>query len=259
MPFAEADRVIYRKNPLVEVVFQARYQKFLPIETELPSEFQKRLIAKYPMYEQRNIFHILLAVSPQEGLPPAEVPGRIHAFISSDKIWTVSLSSDALTVSTVKYVRWEEFRARTQEALEAFLAVYTLPIFTRLGLRYQNIIRPEELGLEQRWEMLLKPHIAGEFLGAGIEHGDIIARNTVLTAKLGNGDMMLLRHGLVSHKETQTLAYMIDSDFYNEEQRTTDLNGTLDVAERLHANSGRLFNWCITETLHAAMEPTPVA
>jgi len=258
MPFPEADRVIYRKNPLVEVVFQARYPKFLPIETELPSEFQKRLIAKYPLYEQRNIFQILLAVSPQEGLPPAEMPGRIHAFISSDRVWTVSLSGDALTVSTVKYVRWEEFRHRMREALEPFLAVYPLPIFTRLGLRYQDLIRPQELGLEQPWGMLLQPHIAGEFLGPGIERGDIIARTTILTAKLGNGDMMLLRHGLVSHKETQALAYMIDSDFYNEEQRTTDLNGTLEVAERLHVNSGRLFRWCVTEPLHAAMEPTPV-
>jgi uncharacterized protein (TIGR04255 family) len=260
MPFPEVERVIYNKNPLVEVVFQTRFPRFLPIEAELPFEFQKLLVASYPLYEQRNIFHITLAMSSQEGAPPAaEVPGRIHTFLSSDKIWTIALSGDALTVSTVKYVQWEEFRGRAQEALKAFLSVYRLPIFTRLGLRYQDLIRPGELGLAgQSWAKLLKPHIAGEFLDGAIAEGNILARNAIMTAKLSDGDMMVLRHGLVLHKETQTQAYLIDSDFFNDEQRQTDLDGTLTVADRLHLNSGRLFRWCITNALHEAMEPNPV-
>jgi hypothetical protein len=47
-----------------------------------------------------------------------------------------------------------------------------------------------------------------------------------------------------------------DSDFFNEEQRTADTNDALQIADRLHANSGRFFRWCISDALHLAMEPS---
>jgi uncharacterized protein (TIGR04255 family) len=260
MPLPDVQRIIYRKNPLIEVVFQARIPKYLPIETEIPSEFQKLVVKEYPIYEQRSVFQLVLAASPQETrVPPSEISGRMHAFISADKMWTIVIGGDGLVLSTRKYERWEDFKARLRLAFEAFLAVYPLPILTRIGLRYQDVISRETLGLDgKQWRELLQPHIAGEFLGGALSDNDVLARQTLLTIKLQNEDMLLLRHGLVTHKDNQTLAYLIDSDFYNEEQRTADLNGTLDVAERLHANSGRLFRWCITEVLHTAMDPEPI-
>jgi uncharacterized protein (TIGR04255 family) len=259
MLFPDFQRVIYRKNPLIEVIFQARIPKFLPIESELPSEFQKTVVKEYPIYEQRSVIQFVIAASSQENRIPSDIPGRMHAFISADKFWTIVVSGDGLTLSTRKYERWEEFIDRLRSALDAFLRVYPLPIFTRIGLRYQNVISRESLGLDNKgWKELLRPPIAGEFMEDGLNESDVLARQAVLTIRVQNEDMLLLRHGLVTHKDKQTLAYLIDSDFYNEEQRTTDSHGTLDVAKRLHAHSGRLFRWCITDLLHAAMDPTPI-
>jgi uncharacterized protein (TIGR04255 family) len=261
MPLPEVQRVIYRKNPLIEVVFQVRTPKYLPIEAELPAEFQKLVVKDYPIYEQRNVFQFVITAPSQEaGMLPSEVSGRMHAFTSADKIWSVILSGDGLVLSTREYQKWDDFKIRLRAALEAFLSVYPLPIFTRIGLRYQNVISRESLGLAQRqWRELLTPPIAGELAGGDLTEDEIVARQTVITLRLKDNDMMLVRHGFVSHKDTKALAYLIDGDFYNEEQRTADLNDTLNAAERLHANSGRLFRWCITDPLHTAMDPQPIA
>ena len=69
MPFPAIKRVIYKKNPLAEVIFQARFPRYLPIEAEPPAEFQRRLITDYPNYEQHNVFQIIFASTP-EGRPP---------------------------------------------------------------------------------------------------------------------------------------------------------------------------------------------
>jgi uncharacterized protein (TIGR04255 family) len=256
MPFPAIKRVLYKKNPLAEVIFQARFPRYLPIEAEPPAEFQRRLITDYPNYEQHNVFQIIFASTP-EGRPPAsEVTGRMHMFSSKDRVWTVALVGDYFSVSTKQYVRWEDFRQRIEAVLKVVLEIYRFQIFTRLGLRYQDVISRERLGLEKnKWSDLLQPYIAGELTTDEITEDAVASRETVLTMKLDNGDALLFRHGLVSHKETQKRAYLLDSDFFSEEQRTADIDDTLKIADRLHANSGRFFRWCITDALHAAMEP----
>jgi len=257
MPFPSIKRVIYKNNPLVEVIFQARYPRLLAIETEAPAEFQRRVIAEYPIYEQRNVFQIVLASSQERNTPAHEVTGRMHVFSSKDRVWTITLVGDYFSISTSHYVRWEDFRTKIEAALKIGLDVYQFQIFTRIGLRYQDVISRERLGLEKMpWQQLLQPHIAGEFSTAEVTEGAVTSKETVLTMKLGSEDNLLFRHGLVTHKDTQKLGYLIDSDFFNEEQRTADINGALQVADRLHANSGRFFRWCISDALHLAMEPS---
>jgi uncharacterized protein (TIGR04255 family) len=245
MPFPAVQRVIYVKNPLQEVIFQARFPRFLPIETEPPAELQRRLIKDYPFYEQRNVFQIAFATP--EGSPPAsEIAGRMHMFVSKDRIWTVTLVGDCFSISTKKYLRWEDFRHRMEMVLKTALEVYPFQIFTRLGLRYQDVISKQALGLEEnRWSDLLQNHIAGELTTAEVAEDTVISKETVLTMKLEGGDTLLFRHGLVSHTETKKVAYLLDSDFFNEDQRTADVDGTLTVADRLHTNSGRFFRWCV--------------
>lgn len=256
MPFPEIERVIYGKNPLIEVVFQVRFPRFLTIETEPPSEFQKLVISDFPIYEQRQIFQFSISSGPVDSRMPSETQGKIHAFLTADREHTIMLGSDSLAVTCARYVRWENFVDRVAKMLGAFQQIYRLPIYTRIGLRYVDVIDRDSLGLQNRsWTELLRPHIAGDFLGPSFNESAFASKHTVATMNLNDGDQVLLRHGLVTQSETKKLAYLIDSDFYNEEQRNADPNGTLAVASRLHANSGRLFKWCITDVLHVAMDP----
>jgi uncharacterized protein (TIGR04255 family) len=260
MPLKEVQRVIYDQNPLVEVVFQARIPRYLPIEAEPPSEFQKLVVSEYPMYEQRNMLQIVLTASGQgQAQTPSEIVGRMHAFVSTDKNWSILLSADAIHFSTRDYKRWEDFKARLRKTLEAFLAIYPLPVLTRIGLKYQNVISREKLKLEGKpWSELLQPQIAAEFSYGALDESEILARQTQVRLKLEDDYMLLLRHGLVTHKETQKLAYLIDGDFFTEQQRALKLDDTLATADRLHAHSHQLFRWCISDALHAAMGPHPI-
>ena len=257
MTFPAVERVIYDRNPLIEVVFQARFPRYLTIETEPPSEFQKRIFKEFPIYEQRQVFQIMLSAGPLEQRP-AETQGTNHAFLTPDKLYSVILASDNLMVSCSRYSRWEDFTRVASAILKAFCETYRLPIFTRLGLRYVNVLDRDKLGLSgRRWSELLKPYIAGDFLGPGLAEDHFTSKNTVFTLRLSGADNLLMRHGLVTQVETKKVAYLIDNDFFNEEQRDADVDAALAVANRLHSNSGRLFRWCISDVLHDAMGPQP--
>src|SRR5690349_19499339 len=129
MPFPAVKRVIYNKNPLAEVIFQARFPRFLAIDAEPPAEFQRRIIADYPNYEQRNVVQILFATTQEGRAPPSEVTGRMHLFSSKDRFWSVTLVGDYFSVSTKQYVRWEEFRERMETVLKIVLGIYQFQIF----------------------------------------------------------------------------------------------------------------------------------
>jgi uncharacterized protein (TIGR04255 family) len=239
MPFPEIQRVIYGKNPLIEVVFQVRFPRFLTIETEPPSEFQKLVIAEFPIYEQRQIFQFTISLGQSER---SDTQGKIHAFQTADRHNTITLASDNLAVSCTRYERWENFVGLITKMLTAFHQTYRLPIFTRVALRYVDVVNREDLGLADKpWKELLRAHIAGDFLGPFLSEEVFLGKTTVATMRLTDGDQVLLRHGLVTQTETKKIAYLIDSDFYNEEQRNAELDATLAVANRLHTNSGRLF------------------
>lgn len=259
MPLPDYNRVIYQKNPLVEVVFEARFPRLLAIETELPVEFQKKVTQLYPLYEQRQLIQITLAANAGDGRSPTEMQGRSHVFQTLDKVWSVSLTAGSIALTTQKYVKWEDFRDRLVHVLASFLSTYQPPVFTRIGLRYQDVIDREAIGVASRsWKELLKPHVGGE-LGVGeFAEADVVSRQSLATIRLEHGDLLQLKHGLVQHNESKKVAYLIDSDFYNEQNQLVNTDGIRAIAERLHTNSGRLFRWCISDTLHNAMEPHTV-
>jgi uncharacterized protein (TIGR04255 family) len=183
----------------------------------------------------------------------------MHAFQSSDRQMTITLASDTVALSCSRYECWENFIPVLTMALSSFLQTYRAPIFTRIALRYIDLISRDDLGLSgSAWSELLQPHIAGDFLGPSLSERDFIAKTTLLTLRLQDGDRVFLRHGLVTQNETKKIAYLIDSDFSNEEERDAGLDSTIEVANRLHTNSGRLFRWCISDELHTAMDPKPV-
>ncbi len=115
MPFPDAPRVIYRRNPLVEVIAQLRFPPILKIDTEPPALFQDRVCIDFPFYEVRI----------EENILPTELrnrlPGEIVELFTSqtrnkgndlgaaDHIWKLSLAKDFIALSTRRYQRWQEF------------------------------------------------------------------------------------------------------------------------------------------------------
>jgi len=183
--------------------------------------------------------------------------GSAHDFISEDGQWVVGLTKDFLALSTRTYTRWEEFRQHLELPLRSLAEVYNPAFFSRVGLRYQDVIIRSRLGLEEtNWAELLRPYIVAE-LGSPDISGSIEAAIRFLIVRLEQaGGLVRIQHGLAQHPESGESSYVIDSDYFSEGRtEAKDVQQTLDS---FNSQAGRLFRWCITEKLHNAMEPHPL-
>jgi len=263
MPFPESPRVIYRKNPLAEVICQLRFPPVLRIDSELPFGFQERIRSRYPHYAEKP--QIPFRIPPNAPSEMVEFIQSIvqqraaasHEFGSPDKNWTVTLTRDFLALKTTAYRRWEEFRERAEALVTALREEYKPAFFTRIGLRYVDVIQRSELDLaDVHWSELLIPHIAGEFASPDIANEiEQTARQTLVRFD-EHGARVMIRHGLGTAEPKSEHCFLIDADHFVEAQQETA--NAISILDRFNKGAGRLFRWCIKERLHSALEPQEV-
>lgn len=263
-PLPDSPRVVYAKNPLVEVICQVRFPPILKIAAEPPAAFQEKISREYPLLTEKQPDAIevppgtpaAVAQAIRNSLGTGKPAG--YEFISSDEAWKVTLTRDFLALSTSAYRRWEEFRTHLESVARALAEVYAPAFFTRVGLRYQDLIRRSTLKLprDMKWSELLKPPVAGVFgeqdLAAAVEE----MSGLVLIAFPYFEGKVRVNYGIVEAVDSNERCFLIDSDFYTEER--TGIGDVYDILGYFNRQSGRLFRWCIQDRLHEAMEPVPV-
>lgn len=253
MPFESVtERVVYENNPLFTVTCQLRFPTILKIASEAPAAFQERIRSGYP----------ILSEDPGAQVAPLELRNLLHRtgtdknfeFKSADGYWQINLTRDFLALTTRQYLRWEEFRRKLKESADALIDIYHPAFFSRVGLRYQDVIRKRRLGVEDKdWSQLLRSEIAGELKDPYLASRAIEVASENLF-ELPNAGRVRVRHGLVSVDDD--IAYLIDSDFFDENRtETADVWKTLDSFNQY---AGRFFRWCISDDLHRAMGPSPI-
>ena len=258
MPFPDTPRVIYKKNPLKEVICQLSYPAILRIDSETPAEFQERIRDRFPHFIEGNerTLSIQLPKELIQAIDKLSFTNRSHQFISEDKNWTFILTREFIALTTKSYITWEDFKERLKLPFQAFMDIYEPRFFSRIGLRYKDIIDRKELNLQDKpWSDLLQPSIAGELSDPHI--ASLIEKcANQLTIKIDDsGSIILLNHGLINKigDSEQGFSYLIDSDFINSEKtEVKDVTNRLDGFNRF---SGKLFRWAITPILHEALEP----
>lgn len=257
MEFPNYTRVKYRKNPLEEVLFQFRIPRDLEIEQQLPVSLQKSLRNDFPKLTTRTERTISIAADSQEKPVVSNGP-TIYDFTSADDAWTFSLSSNFFALSCKRYEQWEDFERQSEKVIREMLSTYDLSHFTRIGLRYRSVISKEDLGLEQSpWSELLSPRIAsvlGEMSTAEIESASLLESNAEHLFRIDPGKLSL-RHGLALNTETKKVGYIIDADYYGDEEIEATLDAGIKKLKDFHGYAWRVFRWCIEGKLHDAMEP----
>jgi uncharacterized protein (TIGR04255 family) len=147
--------------------------------------------------------------------------------------------------------------------VDGLLAEYAPPFFSRIGLRYRDLIRRSALNLSgTKWSKLLRPHVVGELEFDGAEDSAETVAKELLFRLDGPPDAAKVRlfHGFARYMSEPENGYLIDADFFTEAR--TESKNVRDAEPSLdHFNkeAGRLFRWCISDQLHAAMAPTDVA
>jgi uncharacterized protein (TIGR04255 family) len=191
----------------------------------------------------------------------AELPfagQKSHEFASRDGVWKLSMTRDYLALTCARYERWERFRERFAAALAALNQQYAPAFFTRIGLRYQDVISRRKLNLPDNtpWSELISAPVAS-LLGTPEIAADVNGLQTFATMKLpdeiGNGNF---RFSLAETQTDHERVFLIDGDFFTEQQtESADVFNRLDA---FHGQARLFFRWCITDTLHHAMHPQPV-
>ncbi len=258
MPVPPAQRVVYARDPLAEVIVQLRFPAILKIGTVAGAgdlaRFQDEVRGEYPLVLEPKM-QLVPGVSLELLQSVGVAVNHAHEFVSADELHKVSLVRAALSLSTLSYTRWEAFRKQIQAVLQAFGDVYRPAFFERIGLRYRNQIVRSTLGLgDEPWGSLLEPLVAGPFLSEPLA-ADVGYFHAETQIKLERGDKATLRFGLplvVTGEPT----FIIDNDLFAESK--TEVSDALQVLDRLHAASGPIFRGCIRERLHLAMEPGAV-
>jgi uncharacterized protein (TIGR04255 family) len=262
-PFSNSERIIYARNPLSEVICQLRFPPILRIAAEPPAAFQEKIRSEYPLLNEGREAGI--EIPPGIPVAVAEIVKGLprqrpvtYDFLSEDGKWKAVLTREflALTTSQYTYTRWEEFRRHLDGPLNALIEVYAPAFFSRVGLRYQNVIRRSRLGLPPttNWSELIQSHMTGLLAKTELS-GTVEELQSQALIKLAVGSVRV-RSGIVETDNKEEVDFLIDNDFFTAERTKTD---DVDaILRHFNRQAGRLFRWCIKDRLHDAMEPYPV-
>lgn len=247
-------RCIYSKNQLGEVICQLRFPEILTIGANAPVEFQEAIRADFPQYSARKE---PIPIKPGTTPPPAQMSMN-YQFVSADGAWRVNLTSRFISLACRRYTCWEDFAARLDKPLAAFIKTYQPAYFERVGLRYLNFFSRKDLDLEGvPFSQLFSSCYLGLLGEADVAESSAV-RSTVdadlairggCRVKLHAGPGMVRQAG----KPDPETKFIFDQDLYMPGKLPVNLSA--GALQTLHAQAYSVFRGAITDTLHEAMEP----
>lgn len=260
--FSHEPHCHYRKAPAAEVICQLRFPEILAIGAKDPVDFQEAIRSDFPQFSRR-----MEAPAPRLVGAPGNLtlenqpPVTNYQFASADGMWRVNLTGKFISLTCSGYPCWEDFAARLDKPLAAFIQVYKPAYFERVGLRYLNFISRRDLQLEDvPFRQLIQPCYLG-VLGEEDVAETATARSGVDAEMALRGGCRVKLHagpGLVKRNGTEDkeVKFIFDQDLYMPGQ--LPLNLSAGALQTLHAQAFSLFRGAITDQLHEAMEPEMV-
>lgn len=229
---------MYQQAPLLDVTFQVTFPQNLQISSAPPVAFQAKIKALFPNFSLSQ-------------------DKTSYNFLSANQRWQLVLGRGSLAMVARQYEGWDRFQGHLKPALDALQSEFSPPYYSRIGLRFRNIVRKSVLGLtDKEWGQLLQQKWTGDLAWHGVAGEMKATHSEVLMGLNGGDDLVCVRHGLMPIAQpTQEMGYLIDHDFF--------INGQLPITEvpkklsTYHQAAQRFFKLWVTDTLHKAMKPVP--
>lgn len=265
MPFPPVERVIYKKNPLISVICQLRFPLDLRIDITMPAEFQQKIRSKFPnAQEDSDTPNMVVPDDVAKHFPKelleilSERINRKFQFKTRDKVWTVTLTNHFVALETSEYTRWEDFRTSLELVVSAICNTYQFSFFTRVGLRYQNVVDRKVLGLvDSAWNDLLSDFVLGPLSQTGSFESAQEHNGSFLIQLDSLEDLVRVQYGLVAEKtgDPTNVMFLLDQDFFTENDVETEASDVIKRLNIYNSSNRRLFRRCITDKLHDTLEP----
>ncbi|MGE0964716.1 TIGR04255 family protein [Ralstonia pseudosolanacearum] len=267
MKISHSARVQYENNPLAEVICQIRFRRLSELDSTEPASFSAALGEQgYSLSGKEQINEITFEMSESvQQFGAGKPPRSIFHFASSDANWRISVCSEFVALSCVRYTNWSDFLPRMTAVARTFAACFPYTIPTRVGLRYKDVIEREALDLHgAQWHELVNPFLLGPLMPGALADGEVPLDGDVgnmLSQTLLQLDdcRLLLQSAILMSVDGHKRAFLIDADFFDEGDLAPghlhEEDALSRCLEKLHNNAGSLFRRCITEKLHAALRP----
>ena len=260
--FSTDTRCIYRNNQLAEVICQLRFPEILTIETTIPAQFQEAIREEFPRYSVRKEAPApKLTGTPGNFRMENQAQKNNYQFISADGVWRINLTSTFISLACSRYACWEDFAAKLDKPLAAFIQTYRPAFFERLGLRYLNFISRRALELDGTpFRELLQAQYLGLLADEQVQE-NATTRNSMdaelairggCRAKIHAGPGMVTKNG----QSDNEIKFVFDLDLYMPGNVAVNLSA--GALQTLHSQAFPIFRGAITDTLHDALEPNAV-
>lgn len=227
------------RNFIDQAVCELRFPTLYELEgPKPPAKFALALRKEYPIQELVESVN-LGSVQPTRA--------NMHVFKSKKQRWTVTLKAASIVLETKHYDSFSEFNDRLIAILNAAVPVIDSDFFTRVGLRYVNVI-PFPRGEIQDW---VNSALVGP-LGDGV-YGDVAEHSGRVIGITPHGGYML-QHGLVIDNSVSGLQkYSLDFDFSQED---VPLSETMSTVQKLHELEFSTFCWALGPAAKAHLGPS---
>ena len=256
MHFKDIKRVEYKHNILFEVVFQARFPDIMKISQEDPAEFQD--IVRKEGYPEFELEMPLIPQGTPKELESAVSTEKVFRFLTEEREWQISLAKNFIALScAANYKNYEDFRERLEKVLELFRKIYEPSYFTRIGLRYRDIVNETFLPhITTNIEDFIPEYIFPEL--SILEATDIKSLQKV--SRFDDGDVNAnvvhvlseVSGGFGKHQLENEKSYIIDVDCFVE-SKIEGINDVLRKCNTFKQIIWNIFQWSITDKLRGAM------
>ena len=259
----------YPSDTLRWVAAEVRYPTLEAIATGTPAEFRESIREHFPIQEEET--EVLLG-------PGASAPQQStrFRFLARDRLMSVTVGRNAVSLETTSYSGWESFRALFDHVLLALRDTVRPDGIARVGLRYIDEIRiPTSVPPIIEWKEWVDERLVAPFPldDAALQKNVSIVlqfseapgyRTAFRAASLAAGRTVQSQGPLRMPFETPEGPYfLLDTDAsWTEPQRQLPefaIDQIHDISDKLHAQCRRLFERSITQRLRDEILSQPRA
>ena len=141
-------------------------------------------------------------------------------------------------------------------AEKIFRDTYDPSFYTRLGLRYIDILDRDDYGLDETpWLELFNKSFIGMLgnvdLSKEVKEFQV---ETLFTIPDVDRGLVKIRHGLTDHQSGDQQVYLIDADFHTDTRSSPE--NAFAILDRFNEWGGHFFRWAISDKLRDALQPS---
>jgi uncharacterized protein (TIGR04255 family) len=212
----------FNRNFIRTAVCELRFPILLELEKSPPVKFHNSLRKDFPLFERRASFNL-----------GTESKESAYVFSSKDKKWTLSVKPASISLETSQYSSYTDFKTNLKKITAAAKDFIESSFYTRIGLRYIDIIEfdtPLDAWLNKD---IIAPLAAGKY--------GQVARTWHIMRGVTNNTSYTFQYGV---REEEKQEFTLDFDFY---QESVESDKAIDTIDSLHKESLKLFRWCLGE------------